>query len=361
VDRSSREGDRGEGRAHRLTLIALAGSCTLLALSLLIGAASFYSMWQARANWEIDSSGAPLTVFDPAIGFVSPPGATTVRRHLHGVEYSYHRDARGARVGSPDASRPVRVDLVFVGGSFTLGRGVEHEESFPALAARDLGLSAANLGIGAYGTVQSLLLLERNADLARSVVVYGFIEPHLRRNLSACAPSYSPHCVHVPYVDFDDDGRPFLCPPSPGAAADWARNERFHAALPAHPIGPASLRAGLDLLLRPLRSGAPPGPPRDARRDEASMRLLLPRMSEAAARGGGRLVVVYIPDLRDPGRPLPPALAAALPPGATLVDVSAWLRARPASEPLVLPGGDDHPSPAGHRAIAAALAAGLRR
>jgi len=317
-------------------------------------------MWRARARWDPVSSGAPLLVPDPVLGYVSPPRATTRRRHRSGLEYSYHRDARGARVAAPAGAAPGHADLVFVGGSFTLGRGVEYEQSFPAIAGRELGLTVENLGTGAYGTVQSLLLLERNADLAPAAVVYTFIQDHLRRNLSRCAPSLLPHCVHVPYVAFDERERPFVHPPDDGAERDWARNERFHAALSAPPLGLASLRAGAELLLRPFQ-GTPAPRVDDPEHRLSGMRLLLGRMRQVAARSGGRLLVVYVPDLRRPREsdPPPEELTTALGPGIELLDLSRILREAPETDALTLPG-DDHPSGAGHRAIARAIVGVLR-
>lgn len=344
--------------SHPLLLRSIVAGLVLSTASAAGIGACLLATSRARARFDAFSSGAPLVVPDPRIGYVSPADSTTRRRHRDGLEYVYHRDGRGARVAAPAAPTPHEVDVVFVGGSFTLGRGVEHEQTFAARAAGAWGVSMANLGTGAYGTVQSLLLLERHADLSPRLVVYGFIGDHVRRNLSRCAPSLLPFCTHVPHVDFDAAGAPFVRFPGPGADADWRRNERFRAASRASPFGGASLATGFEILWQGARrrlDGAPPPAFGDPAKRRASMAFALRRMHAVASGMGARLAVAFIPDLRspDPGAEEPPEeLIAALGDGIELVDVSRRLRDW-RGPPVALPDG--HPSAAGHRAVAEAL------
>jgi len=351
-------------RARRILLLSVwSGALALLAL---VGAASLLATSRARFRWDVISSGAPLMTRDPELGYVSSPGSTTHRRHRSGLEYSYHRDGRGGRVRSATPSIPSRAELLFVGGSFTAGRGVEYDQTFAAIVGRERGQSVENLGTGAYGTVQSLLLLERHADLSPEIVVYGFISDHIRRNLSSCAPSLLPRCMHVPHVGFDPEGAPFISPPGPGAEADWSRNERFYAAMLAPPFSWTSLVTGLDLLLdRARRRLAAPEavPARDAAARRESMRYLMHRMSGVVERLGARLIVVYIPELRDADslrQPPPPELTGALAPGTELVDLSRTLGAHTPEAALGIPG-DGHPSAWGHREIARGILEHLAR
>ena len=155
-------------------------------------------------------------------------------------------DSRGARRSHPNAPAASTVDIVAVGGSFTWGHGVESDETFVAQASVRLGLSAANLAVPSYGTVGAIELLRRNRDLSPRFVVYGFIRDHIRRNLSPCAPAYSPFCRDVPFVAFNEDRAPYIEPPPPDAALNWVKNQRFvHFDAES---GLSGIGLGLDLL-----------------------------------------------------------------------------------------------------------------
>ncbi len=100
-----------------------------------------------------------------------------------------HFNDIGARVGEPgrrfDSTTPT---VVFVGDSFTFGHGVTYEESFVGQFERTVGsgYQVVNLGVQGYGTDQALLALERHMkDFDTKVVVYTFLQEHVRRNDNA--------------------------------------------------------------------------------------------------------------------------------------------------------------------------------
>ena len=143
---------------------------------------------------------------DDEIGFVPPRnGATEIQRFDTGRRVHFFTDARRARVGAPGDQTPAHVDVMAVGCSFTWGANVENEDTWPQQLGRMLGTPVANFGMGSYGSVQSFQMLVRNADLKPKVVVYGFIQDHLRRNLSPCAPNYVPYCLAVSYLHREGD------------------------------------------------------------------------------------------------------------------------------------------------------------
>lgn len=148
---------------------------------------------------------------DKIMGFTSAKNASTMRRHIK-MGWSYHlfTDQRGARVNNRGKQTPGTVDIMTVGGSFSWGLGMENEKTFTEILSRKFDVSVANFAYGSYGTVQSLQLLERNSDLKPKIVIYGFINDHIRRNMSPCAPSYAPFCVPVSYMDFDNLGNPYI-------------------------------------------------------------------------------------------------------------------------------------------------------
>ena len=75
--------------------------------------------------------------------------------------------------------------MLFVGGSFTMGHGVQYEDTFVGQveAMPQFPYQAVNLGVQGFGTDQSLLLLKRHFNKFNTIaVVYTFIEDHIVRN-----------------------------------------------------------------------------------------------------------------------------------------------------------------------------------
>ena len=95
---------------------------------------------------------------DAELGFVRKPNITW-RGRLPGDErqVDYRTDERGFR-NPPGLTR---ADLVFIGDSFTEAAQVAEAESFAARVAAETGWRAANLGRGAYGPQQELIVLRR--------------------------------------------------------------------------------------------------------------------------------------------------------------------------------------------------------
>ena len=190
------------------------------ALCAILGLGVFYvrARWEPFPRSDLRMEGDWPFQRDDEIGFVAVKNGRTLRRHLtSGLRYHLFTDARGARVNAPGDQTPPRVDLLTIGCSFTWGHGLENEETFTEGLRRRLGVTAANFAMGSYGTVHSLLLLRRHLDLRPRVVVYGFIDDHLRRNLAPCAPSYAPYCLPVAHVGFAGQGTPTIRPPPSGS------------------------------------------------------------------------------------------------------------------------------------------------
>jgi hypothetical protein len=69
----------------------------------------------------------------------------------------YRTDRNGFR----NSGEQERADIVFIGDSFTESATVAEEDTFVRRVAESTGLSAVNLGRGAYGPQQELIVLER--------------------------------------------------------------------------------------------------------------------------------------------------------------------------------------------------------
>jgi hypothetical protein len=97
-----------------------------------------------------------------------------------------HFDELGTRVRVPGLKHdPAAPTVLLVGDSFTMGHGVVFEETFAGRleAMPDFPYQVVNLGVQAFGTDQSLLMLKRHFKRFNTkVVVYTFIEDHVVRN-----------------------------------------------------------------------------------------------------------------------------------------------------------------------------------
>ena len=98
-------------------------------------------------------------------------------------------DSIGARVANLDVHHDAASPTVLlVGCSFTMGHGLPWEETFAGQLESGARLPAqvVNLGVQGYGTDQTLLLTRRHiGDFNTKVVVYTFIDDHVRRNDNA--------------------------------------------------------------------------------------------------------------------------------------------------------------------------------
>ena len=129
----------------------------------------------------------PLARFDPELGWSYIPSKSASQQF--GPDHRdipMYFDDLGCRVPASgyhaDRSAPT---ALFVGDSFTFGHGVTYEESFVGrLAIRaDFPFQVVNLGVQAYGTDQSLLLLKRQfKEFNTKVVVLTFTTPQIGRN-----------------------------------------------------------------------------------------------------------------------------------------------------------------------------------
>jgi hypothetical protein len=146
---------------------------------------------------------------DEVIGYTQLPDLAC--RH---AGHPLNTDARGARSEHAGSPAPSQVDMLATGCSFTWGDGVEYADTYPALVAKALGRREYNVAHPGYGTTTSLLSLERFSDVKRKVIVYGFINEHIRRSIVPCAAFYSPCCRAASYVTADASGGPSFSRPT---------------------------------------------------------------------------------------------------------------------------------------------------
>jgi hypothetical protein len=135
--------------------------------------------------------------------------------------------------------------LLTVGCSFTFGWAVSDEDTYPwKLQARFPSVHVVNRGVGAYGTHQAVLTLERVLpDLPRpTLVLYGFISHHEERNvaspawLETLARQSTNANTRVPYATLGDGGGLDRHPPGGFAELPWRRHSALAAFLERAPV-----------------------------------------------------------------------------------------------------------------------------
>jgi len=295
---------------------------------------------------------------DAELGMVAKPGA--VSRFLHDDPervVDVFTDSHGARVAAADLEGRPQVDVLAVGGSFTWGYGLAHDETFLAHLSALTELEVANFAMGSYGSVQSLRMLERHAALAPRYLIYGFIDDHLQRNLSPCIPSVSPYCIAAPYFDPQSDT---IHDPRVGAMPlDVAR--RLHEAVIYRSrldvvswLAAALLAAHADWNGFPMsyESGFEDS---EAARGDA-VRLVIAGMARVASTLGAELLVVHLPDPGDPDPQGPPAALVDATRDAGAVLVQTEFLFRDLRERGQLDIVDGHPGPRVNEAIGRYLA-----
>ena len=126
----------------------------------------FVTLTRPVKRWQEFSVDGGIAVVDPVLGHRPKPNLRVRARGFVDdtptYEVTYETDAFGLRVG-PEESLPAAMDCVlFFGGSFTFGEGVENDETMPyrvAVLARGR-FSVRNFGFAGYGPHQMLAQIE---------------------------------------------------------------------------------------------------------------------------------------------------------------------------------------------------------
>lgn len=119
---------------------------------------------------------------DSVLGWSHRPGSSGRHRHPTDFDVGYNIDSNGNRRVPKAGAGP---EIIFLGGSFTFGYGVEDAEAYPAVLQRGFPeWKAVNSGAMAWGTVHAWLkLTQRLKQPGRpAMIVYGFIDHHRQRN-----------------------------------------------------------------------------------------------------------------------------------------------------------------------------------
>jgi hypothetical protein len=180
--------------------------------------------------------------YDAVLGWRNKPGKYLVPRFApQGDDTTVMILADGSRATSSVSDSQSPIDrLLIVGGSFTQGWALSDHETYPwKLQQRYPSLHVINYGTAAYGTYQSLRLLERyfaESEPPR-IVIYGFIEHHETRNVAALAwlrlnaRLAKSRSASIPYAGMNDDGAITRPPPDSYSVWPFAESSAFIALL----------------------------------------------------------------------------------------------------------------------------------
>jgi len=334
------------------------GILAALPAAAILTAIGYLAYWTVPVVTGYTLQGGQLVAFDREIGFVPNPNTVSQRRDFdrdgkQTLSFHVFTDRRGARVTRAGEQAPDNPDILFIGGSFTWGHGVENEATFAHLVPHELGATGANLGFGSFGTTQSLQMLRRNIDLKPRVVVYSFIQD----NFAPCAQAYYPFCLDVSHVVFNADGRPRIAPPT----SDGVTRALLQVKAEREWLDPLTWIAhGVDVIYGRILWSEANKTLLDRTAQEKALEFLLAELAKTSQSIGSRLLLVYFPGATK----IPDVLVnSASKLGVPLLDLSPAYQAyqaTPGAPSLVLGPNDTHPSVAGHALTASEIASFIR-
>jgi hypothetical protein len=298
-----------------------------LALSLLVGEAMLRVAGYAP-NPFATRADTGWSVPDPELGWKNGSG-TFASSEAGNAAMNFGPDGR--RRARPDAApRAPRVDLL--GDSITQGYGVTDPETYAWRLGESMpGPEFENLGVGGYGTYQSLLVMERRLSPPPALFVYGFFGDHQYRNVAhltwvRALRDAAGRNIVPPHVTVED-GRLVRHPGRTEAA--WPLEARSAIVTELH-------RAWMRFVFRGRRDQTRP-----------ALERLLAEMDATAKAAGARFLVLLLADAPDW---LVPYLAA------RRIAVADCREPEFERDPSLRVGGTGHPTGARHALWAACLA-----
>lgn len=169
------------------------------------------------------SPGDPATILhepgfqhpDELLGYTGIPGAKTRALKMKGAEsiydVSYSLDEFGRRLTPVEGSNSNERYVMFFGGSFTFGEGLNNNETLPYwLAQFSDNISPYNYGHPGYGP-QHVLTQLQGTDIRDQIpepdgiLIYPLISTHVQRAIGSMIV-YSTWGYNIPYYYLDPDG-----------------------------------------------------------------------------------------------------------------------------------------------------------
>lgn len=240
----------------------------------------------------------------PTIGYENTPAF-----EAQWDTYYYKSHELGYRLGKGDDANAVEPGgILAIGGSFTFGDAVEHEQAFPKVAADALGLPVYNFGVGSY-SYASVLLQLRDLDengvietLEPSIILLGAGDWLVDRSLSPLFPTEGLPFGYA-HIGRQGDGLAVLPPPAFYSIDNfWKLADRYYpegvdrentgltfsrfTAMMSHTPRVLAARAAGKFRYRPGHSGIS---------SEELYRFVVGEIEQAARRHDAQLVVLWMP------------------------------------------------------------------
>ncbi len=165
----------------KITLIVLSITFSLIIVEILLRMAGF-KPWK---NYETNQN----IIFEPnnKLGWKSKKGTYTIRAGSANYKSKISIGDKGNRLNQIENVSGKKSKIIFIGGSFTQGWGVNDDQTFVSkIQNKYQNFNILNFGQGGYGGFQSLILLKDEIKnfTNTELVVYGFIEHHQYRNVA---------------------------------------------------------------------------------------------------------------------------------------------------------------------------------
>lgn len=155
---------------------------------------------------------------DTTKGWVQVPGKYKFAINKWGDTTNFVIKPDGERVTKPVQSPEQLEKILLIGGSFTMGYGLNDEQTFAwKLQEKFPDVDFRNLGVPAYGTYQSLLVLEEQLKQQKKpkAVIYDFVDHHRYRNIDTydwqrtigLARKQPTSDVGLPFVSLDENDK----------------------------------------------------------------------------------------------------------------------------------------------------------
>ena len=132
--------------------------------------------------------GPRLQIADEELGWRLIPGSHHIPPSHPGDDYTDMTiNENGNRITKPLGTPTGDNEIYLIGGSFTLGVGLNDNENYVWKLQQQLkNYNIKNLGVGAYGSLQSLITLEKELQKPKKpkLVIYGYIDHHKIRDVA---------------------------------------------------------------------------------------------------------------------------------------------------------------------------------
>lgn len=284
---------------NRLVNVGLVVVSVSVSLFLIIFIKAYLDPLRTSVNLHSYQTDEYLFQPDHTLGF-RPRSQASVSAFAGPKKFHVYTDRRGGRISQESADESGHSDIIGIGGSQTWGQGVPNEETFLSVAGQSLGYSVSNLAVSGFGGVGALLRLRDNLDLTPKVVIYGFWEDHLNRNVKGCLEDASPICVERPFLRRNSQGGFTVVFPS-HSEKNLERIRRFYLETALGTDKYRSLWTDMYWVsyemgerLSGLLSGNDTVDPASQDKWEA-MQFVLSEMHTLATSSGAQFVVVWIP------------------------------------------------------------------